>query len=170
MGNSTQDRLSHLDESGNARMIDVGDKPVTVRRATAEGFIRISPALEQAIRDDSLRKGDALAVGRLAGLLAAKRTHELIPLCHNLPLDDVQVEADLLPGRVRITASVRATARTGVEMEALTAVTVAALTVLDMGKSIDRGMVIEGVRVLEKRGGRSGDYTAPPRDGRGDPP
>lgn len=142
-------------------MVDVGPKPVTERTAVAEGFVRISPELERAIRDDSLKKGDLLAVARLAGIQGAKRTDELIPLCHSLPLDLVDVRAEVLPGRVRLVATAKTHARTGVEMEALTAVAVAALTVIDMGKAIDKAMVVEGIRVLEKHGGRGGSFTVP---------
>jgi len=152
--------LSHTGPDGRARMVDVGSKPVTERAAVAEAFVRISPSLEQAIRQNTLKKGDVLGVARLAGIQAAKRTDELIPLCHSLPLDVVDVQATLEPGRVRLHAEARTTGKTGVEMEALTAVAVAALTVIDMGKSVDRAMVVEGLRLLEKRGGRSGHYKA----------
>lgn len=151
---------SHLDEHGRARMVAVGDKPVTQRFAAAEGFVRVSPDLAAAIRADGIAKGNLLDTARLAGIQAAKRTDELIPLCHTIPLDVVRVEAALEGERVRIYAEVSCHARTGVEMEALTAVAVAALAVIDMGKAIDRSMVIEGVRVVEKRGGRSGDWKA----------
>lgn len=157
--------LSHVTPDGRAAMVDVGGKQVTERSATAEGFVRISPELHLRIAENTVSKGSVLEVARLAGILAAKRTDELIPLCHTLPLDAVEITAELQPGRVRITATARTRSRTGVEMEALTAVTVACLTVIDMGKAVDKSMVIEGVRVLEKRGGRSGDYTAPQRDG-----
>jgi cyclic pyranopterin phosphate synthase len=153
-------KLTHADSRGKARMVDVGAKPITERVAVAEGFVRISAALHAAIRGNALKKGDLLQVARLAGMQAAKRTDELIPLCHQLPLDSVEVEATLRPGRVHIRATARVHAKTGVEMEALTAVAVAALTVIDMGKAIDKGMRIEGVRVVEKRGGRSGTYIA----------
>lgn len=152
--------LSHVARDGRARMVDVGGKPATARRATAEGWVRISPQLEHRIRANTLAKGSLLEVARLAGILAAKRTDELIPLCHTLPLDGVDVAARVLRGRVRIVATARTHARTGVEMEALTAVAAACLTVIDMGKAIDKAMVIEGIRVLSKRGGRSGPYTA----------
>ena len=142
-------------------MVDVGDKPVTARSATAEGFVRVSPELATRIRDNTLAKGSLLEVARLAGIQAAKRTDELIPLCHTLPLDAVDIRAELLDGRVHITATARTQSRTGVEMEALTAVAVACLTVIDMGKAVDKGMVIEGIRVLEKTGGRSGTLIAP---------
>ncbi|MCC6681662.1 MAG: cyclic pyranopterin monophosphate synthase MoaC [Phycisphaeraceae bacterium] len=153
--------LSHLDEHGRARMVDVGDKPLTARRAVAEGRVRISDALAEAIRSNQLAKGHLLEVARLAGIAAAKRTDELIPLCHSLPLDAVEVRAKLDDGSVYLWAEARTTWKTGVEMEALTAVTVAALTVIDMGKAIDRAMVIEGVRLIEKTGGNRGDYRAP---------
>jgi cyclic pyranopterin phosphate synthase len=145
-------------------MVDVGDKPVTERFAAAEACVRVSPTLARAIRENTLAKGDVLGVARLAGIQAAKRTDELIPLCHSLPVDHADVRATLEDGAVRLRSEVRTHARTGVEMEALTAVTVAALTVIDMGKAIDKGMVIEGVRVVEKRGGRSGTYLAPERE------
>ncbi len=152
--------LSHVDADGKASMVDVGDKPITARSATAEGFVRINAALERAIRTNALAKGDLLAVARLAGIMAAKRTDELIPLCHALPLDQVSVDLTLEPGQVRITATARCHGRTGVEMEALTAVAVAALTVIDMGKAIDRSMTIADIRLLAKSGGRSGDFRA----------
>lgn len=152
--------LSHIDAHGAARMVHVGDKPVTARRAVAEGFVRISVELERAIRTQSLVKGDVLTVARIAGIQAAKRTDELIPLCHSLPLEHVDVTATLEPGRVHLVAEACTTAKTGVEMEALTAVAVAALTVIDMGKAVDRTMTIEGVRLLEKTGGRRGPWKA----------
>lgn len=155
-----QGRLSHVGPDGAARMVDVSEKPVTRRTAVAEGFVRISPALAAAIREGTTAKGPVLETARLAGIQAAKRTAELIPMCHTLPLDGVDVTAELETGGVRLRATVHATARTGVEMEALTAVTVAALTVIDMGKALDKAMVIEGVRVVEKHGGRSGPYRA----------
>jgi cyclic pyranopterin monophosphate synthase len=160
----THNELSHLDDSGNARMVDVGEKPVTARVAVAEAVVRVSAGLERAIRENTLAKGNLLEVARLAGVQAAKRTAELIPLCHSLGLDHADVAASVEPGRIRLVATVRTHARTGVEMEALTAATVAALTVIDMGKAVDRAMVIEGVRVLEKRGGRSGDWRAPAQE------
>jgi cyclic pyranopterin phosphate synthase len=153
--------LSHVAADGTARMVDVGAKPVTARMARAEGFVRISAELEMQIRANTVTKGSVLEIARLAGMQAAKRTDELIPLCHQLPLDSIDVQAEVQSGRVRIQATARVTARTGVEMEALTAVTVACLTVIDMGKAVDRAMVMEGVRLLEKSGGRSGDYRAP---------
>ncbi len=158
--------LSHLDAEGRARMVDVGDKAVTERRAVAEGFVRCAPAVLEAIRGRSLAKGDLLNTARLAGVLAAKRTDELIPLCHTLPLDHVDVELTVEAEGVRLRGTARTRSRTGVEMEALTAVAVAALTVIDMGKALDKGMVIESIRVVEKTGGRSGSWRA----GEGAPP
>lgn len=156
-------KLSHLDPSGAARMVDVGEKAVTRRTAVAEGRVVMSTEAYGLVRDQALTKGDVLGVAKVAGIQGAKRTAELVPLCHPLPLDHVDVELDLdeqLPG-VRVRASVRTDGRTGVEMEALTAVSVACLTVYDMVKAADRSMRIEGIRLLEKTGGRSGDYRAP---------
>jgi cyclic pyranopterin phosphate synthase len=156
-------KLSHLDEGGRARMVDVGDKPVTERTAEAEGAVRMSREAFDAISASAVEKGDVLTVAQVAGTMAAKRTGELIPLCHPLGLDHVAVDAVLdleLPGvRIRARASVRG--RTGVEMEALTAVAVACLTVYDMAKAIDRGMVIEDVRLVAKTGGTRGDWRRP---------
>jgi cyclic pyranopterin phosphate synthase len=152
--------LTHIDAEGRARMVDVGDKPETARTASAEGFIRMTLETLDAIEQNALSKGDALAAARIAGIMAAKKTAELIPLCHPIALTDVGVdlEADRsLPG-VRVTAWASTRGRTGVEMEALAAVTVALLTIYDMAKALDRGMEISGVRVTEKRGGRSGDW------------
>lgn len=159
--------LSHVGPEGSARMVDVGDKPITPRSAVAAGAVRMSRAAFDLVRADALEKGDVLGVARIAGIQAAKRTAELVPLCHPLAPDQIEVEPVLdeaLPG-VRIVATVRVTARTGVEMEALTAVAVACLTVYDMVKSADRGMVIEAIRLLHKTGGRSGEYTASDRAG-----
>jgi len=153
-------KLTHLDDDGGAHMVDIGDKPVTARRAVAEGRVRISVALAEAIRSNTLAKGNLLDVARLAGIQAAKRTDELIPLCHSLPLDAIHVEAELVDREIRLRAEARTSWKTGVEMEALTAVTVAALTVVDMGKAIDKAMTIEGVRIVEKSGGQSGDFSA----------
>lgn len=153
-------KLSHVDAAGQARMVDVGHKDVTSRRAVAEGRVRISTALADAIRANTLKKGNLLEVARLAGIQAGKRTAELIPLCHVLPLDFLHVDAALEADSVYLRAEARARARTGVEMEALTAVAVAALTVIDMGKAIDPAMRIEGVRLVEKSGGARGDYRA----------
>lgn len=155
-------KLSHVGARGEARMVDVGEKTPTARRAIAEGRIRVSKAAFKAIRSNAIAKGDVLAVARLAGIQAAKRTAELIPLCHPLALTDVQVTLTLdakLPG-VRVTASASTVGQTGVEMEALTAVSVALLTVYDMAKSADKGMVIDAVRLLEKTGGKSGSWRA----------
>jgi cyclic pyranopterin monophosphate synthase len=159
--------FTHLDARGNPRMVDVGEKEVTRRLALAEGRIRTSPETVEAIAGDRTPKGNVLVVAQLAGIMAAKRTAELIPLCHPLPLTSVEVELELdreLPG-VRARAQARVDARTGVEMEALTAVSAALLTVYDMCKALDRGMVIEEVRLLRKEGGRSGAWAADP--GRG---
>jgi len=152
--------LSHLDDEGRARMVDVGGKPVTVRTASAEGRVRMSREAFDLVAAKAVAKGDVLTVAEVAGTMAAKRTGELVPLCHPLPLDLVEVRAVLepeLPG-VWITARVRCEGRTGVEMEALTAVAVACLTVYDMVKAADRGMTIEGVQVLDKTGGTHGDW------------
>lgn len=160
--------LSHIGPDGAARMVDVGSKPVTPRVAVAQGQVRMSPAAFELVRDNAVAKGNVLEVSRVAGIQGAKRTAELIPLCHPLAVDAIEVEPALdeqLPG-VRITATVRLSGRTGVEMEALTAVAVACLTVYDMVKAADRGMVIEEVRLVHKSGGRSGSYDAPPRDAR----
>ena len=156
-------RLSHTDEQGAARMVDVGDKPVTVREAVAEGSVRMSDEAFALVRDNAVAKGDVLAVARVAGIAGAKRTADLIPLCHPLPLDVVEVNAEAdasLPG-VRVSARARATARTGVEMEALAAVAAACLTVYDMVKAVDRGMRIEAIRLVSKTGGTRGDWVAP---------
>jgi cyclic pyranopterin monophosphate synthase len=153
-------RLSHVDEAGRARMVDVGEKPVTVRTAVAEGAIRMSPEAYRLVAEHGVTKGDVLAVSQVAGTMAAKRTADLIPLCHPVSLDHVEVAATLdeaLPG-VRIRAAAKAVGRTGVEMEALTAVSVALLTVYDMVKAVDRGMEIEKVRLLAKTGGTKGDW------------
>jgi cyclic pyranopterin phosphate synthase len=154
-----EDDLSHLDRSGRAHMVDVSGKPETERWALARGHVLLSPEALQKARAGDLKKGDLRAVAELAGVMAAKRTADLIPLCHPIPLTQVQVEVgfdDGLPGVV-VTCTVRTTGRTGVEMEAMTAVTVAALTVYDMVKGIDRRARITDVRLLEKHGGRSGD-------------
>jgi len=152
--------LTHLDPEGRARMVDVGGKDVTDRRAVARAVVRMSPATAAAVRDGDAPKGDVLGPARLAGIQAAKRTWELIPLCHQLPLSfaDVTAEVDADAGVVTLTAEARTSARTGVEMEALTAAAVAALTVYDMVKALERGVVIERVALLEKAGGRSGDW------------
>ncbi len=156
-------RLSHLDRRGRARMVDVSAKGVTAREAVARGEIAMRPATLAAIAAGTMPKGDVLAVARLAGIMAAKRTADLIPLCHPLPLSHVAVELAPDPdaSRVRITATVRVEARTGVEMEALTAVAVAGLTLYDMCKAIDRDMTIGAIRLVQKRGGRGGAYRRP---------
>jgi cyclic pyranopterin phosphate synthase len=154
--------LSHLNRVGEARMVDVGAKIPTARFARAEGLIRMSAAALRAIRANTVKKGDVLGVARLAGIQAAKRTSDLIPLCHPLALTNVEVSLtfDSKFTGVRVESSVSTTAQTGVEMEALTAASVALLTVYDMAKSVDKGMVIERVRLLEKTGGKSGDWRA----------
>jgi cyclic pyranopterin monophosphate synthase len=156
-------RLTHLDASGAARMVDVGGKEITQRTAIAEGQVVTRPETVALIRAGDARKGDVLGVARVAGIMAAKRTHELIPLCHALPISKVAVECaidDDLPG-IRVRAEVKLAGRTGVEMEALTAVSVACLTIYDMVKAADRGMRIEGIRLVLKSGGQSGLWTAP---------
>jgi GTP cyclohydrolase subunit MoaC len=161
--------LTHLDEHGRARMVDVGEKPETHRVAVARGEVWMAPETMAAIREGSLPKGDVLAAARIAGIMAAKRTPDLIPLCHPLPITRVQVdfalhdpdEAHPLPW-VEITAQVETVARTGVEMEALTAVAVAALTIYDMAKALDRRMRLTHIRLIEKHGGRSGDLVLEP--------
>ncbi len=151
-------RLSHVDEHGRSRMVDVGNKSVTRRRAVAEGRVRVSTELLEAIERNTLAKGNLLEVSRLAGIQAAKRTDELIPLCHSLSLDHVDVTAWIDAPYVRLRAEAATIGRTGVEMEALTAVSIAALTVIDMGKAVDRAMTIELIQLVEKSGGRNGDW------------
>lgn len=154
--------LTHLDADGNARMVDVGDKEVTAREAVARGQVRMALETLRLIREGNLKKGDVLTVAQIAGIQAAKRTHELIPMCHPLLLNHVSLTFTLnehLPG-VEIEGRVKVSGKTGVEMEALTAVSVAALTIYDMAKAVDRGMVVENIRLAEKRGGKSGDYMA----------
>ncbi|MXO59598.1 cyclic pyranopterin monophosphate synthase MoaC [Altererythrobacter salegens] len=153
-------KLTHLDSDGAARMVDVGGKPETARSATAEGRIRMAHATLEAIREGSGPKGDVLAAARIAGIMAAKKTGELIPLCHPLALDAVAVDFEFEADGVRVTARASLTGKTGVEMEALTAASVALLTIYDMAKALEKGMVIEGVRLLEKTGGKSGDWRA----------
>jgi cyclic pyranopterin monophosphate synthase len=152
--------LTHLDEHGAARMVDVGEKPQTARRAVARALVRMDPATAARVAAGDAPKGDVLGTARIAGIQAAKRTGELIPLCHPLPLDhvDVDAEVDAETGTVTITAEARVTARTGVEMEALTAASVAALTVYDMVKGLEKGVEIASVVLLEKSGGRSGEW------------
>ena len=155
--------LTHIDDQGNAVMVDVGDKAETARTATAEGRILMQAETLRRIAEGSVKKGDVLTVAQLAGIMGAKRTPDLIPLCHPLALTSVKVLLEPEPDNpaIRITATCKLEGRTGVEMEALTAVSVAALTIYDMVKAIDRSMVIEGIRLLNKSGGRSGDYHAP---------
>jgi cyclic pyranopterin monophosphate synthase len=153
--------LTHVDAAGNARMVEVGDKPITRRSATAEAFVRLGDEALRIVTEGRARKGDVLGVAQLAGIMAAKRTGELIPLCHPLPLDGVDVALELVDGGVRIEATVRNTGKTGVEMEAMTAASVAALTVYDMLKAVERGITVERVRLLHKSGGQRGDWAAP---------
>ena len=155
-------RLTHIDDSGAAHMVDVGDKAVTTRTAIAEGTVTMRPETLAMIRDGQAKKGDVLATARIAGFMAAKKTHELIPLCHPLLVTKVTIDLELdetLPG-IRVRGLARVSGQTGVEMEALTAVATACLTVYDMAKAVDRGMVIGGVRLLEKSGGKSGEWRA----------
>jgi cyclic pyranopterin phosphate synthase len=152
--------LTHLDETGAAHMVDVSAKPVTTREAVATGRILMSPQALAAIREGTLKKGDALATARIAGIMAAKKTAELIPLCHPLPLTRVRVDLELDDTGITATATVATDAKTGVEMEALTAITAALLTLYDMAKALDRAMTIESVRLVSKTGGASGDYSA----------
>jgi len=162
MSKSTRSRarLSHVDARGEARMVDVSAKPVTVREAVARGRVTMSREAVRLVRAGALKKGDPLQVARLAGIMAAKRTSELIPLCHPLPLSHVDVSLTPRADGYDVEARARTSARTGVEMEALTAVAVAALTIYDMVKAVDRAMVIGEIRLVEKSGGRSGHYVA----------
>jgi len=155
--------LTHLDEHGAARMVDVSDKDLTAREATAEGVITLSEAAFAAVMDGSAPKGDVLAAARIAGIMAAKKTSELIPLCHPLPLSKLAIDFEPLVEKsaIRIVAMAKTTAQTGVEMEALTAASIAALTIYDMVKAVDKGAVIESIRLLTKSGGKSGAYIAP---------
>jgi cyclic pyranopterin phosphate synthase len=150
--------LTHLTESGEAHMVDVGDKPVTDREAVAEGMVVMSPDLAERFFSGDLPKGDAAAVARVAGIMAAKRTAEMIPLCHSIALTGVDVTLEPSGRGIRVVASVRTSDRTGVEMEAMTAVSVAALTIYDMVKGVERDVTIEAVRLLTKTGGRSGKW------------
>ncbi|MBK9003341.1 MAG: cyclic pyranopterin monophosphate synthase MoaC [Sphingomonadales bacterium] len=153
-------KLSHLDEAGNAAMVDISAKNATIREAVAEGHIVMSAEALAAIREGAVKKGDVLATARIAGIMAAKRTSDLIPLCHPLALSKVAVDFDFEAGGIRVTALARLSGQTGVEMEALTAASVALLTIYDMAKAVDKGMVISGVRLLSKSGGKSGDWSA----------
>jgi cyclic pyranopterin monophosphate synthase len=155
-------RLTHLDESGKADMVDVSEKEITTRTATASGAVVMAPATLDLILAGNMKKGDVIATARIAGIMAAKRTHELIPLCHPLALSKISVDIEpdaSLPG-LRVTAFAKLDGKTGVEMEALTAVSVACLTIYDMAKAADRGMSLTGIRLEEKTGGRSGDFRA----------
>ncbi len=151
--------FTHFDQAGNAAMVDVSDKPVTNRTATARARVVMEPATLAMIQGGTAKKGDVLGVARLAGIMGAKRTADLIPLCHPLPITSVKVDLEPVDGVVEITATVRTTGQTGVEMEALTAASVAALTVYDMCKAVDRSMRIEGLRVVHKAGGKSGEFS-----------
>ena len=159
------EKLTHVDETGAARMVDVSGKEVTARSATARGRVEVSAQVTELLRGEGVPKGDALGVARVAGIMAAKRTPELVPLCHPIAVSGVDVGLDVVDGvdggAVEITATVRTTDRTGVEMEALTAVSVAALTVVDMVKAVDKAATITDVRVVSKSGGKSGDWTNP---------
>ncbi len=154
-------KLTHLDESGRARMVDVSDKASTAREAVAQGFVRMSPATLLLALSGEGKKGDVRAVAEIAGVMAAKQTSTLIPLCHPLALSKVEVRVEAAGGGLAVTARVKTTGPTGVEMEALTAVSVACLTLYDMLKAAEKGMVIETVRLVSKTGGESGDWTAP---------
>ncbi|WP_041372966.1 cyclic pyranopterin monophosphate synthase MoaC [Phenylobacterium zucineum] len=153
-------RLTHLDETGRARMVDVSDKPVTAREAVAEGFVRMSPETLALALSGEGKKGDVRAVAEIAGVMAAKKTSDLIPMCHPLPVTKAEVRVEPAEGGLSVTARVKTTGRTGVEMEALTAVSVACLTLYDMLKAAEKSMVIEAVRLTEKTGGKSGDWKA----------
>ena len=157
-------KLSHLNDRGEARMVDVTEKSITARTASAEGFVTMAPATLALLERGEAKKGDVLAVARIAGIMAAKRTHELIPLCHPLPISEATLSftPSQRPAGVRVTARAKVAGRTGVEMEALTAVAVACLTIYDMLKAVDRAMSIGDIRVVEKTGGRSGTYRAEP--------
>ena len=159
MAAAEQDRLTHVDEHGRARMVDVSGKSVTDRTAVATGRVLVSPRVVELLRGEGVPKGDALAVARVAGIQGAKQTPALVPLCHPLSISGVTVDLAVADDAVEIVATVRTTDRTGVEMEALTAVSVAALTVVDMVKAVDKGAVISDVRVESKTGGRSGDWS-----------
>ncbi len=152
--------LTHIDDSGEARMVDVSAKDVTAREAKATGRIAMSTEAADAIRDGNVKKGDVLGAARIAGIMAAKKTGELIPLCHPLSLDAVTVDCAIETDGVTVTATARTTGRTGVEMEALTAASVALLTIYDMAKALDKAMVLGDIRLLAKSGGRSGDWSA----------
>ena len=153
-------KLTHLDESGSAHMVDVGEKAETRRAAAAEGRITMSATALEAVRNGNAPKGDVLATARIAGIMAAKKTSDLIPLCHPLPISSVEIDFQFLPDGILVRTEVRLTGKTGVEMEALTATSAALLTIYDMAKALDKAMVIGGVRLLGKSGGKSGDWKA----------
>ena len=154
-------KLTHIDETGRARMVDVSDKAVTSREAVAQGFVRMSPETLALALSGEGKKGDVRAVAEIAGVMAAKRTSDLIPMCHPLPITKAEVKVEPAEGGLSVTARVKTTGQTGVEMEALTAVSVACLTLYDMLKAAEKGMVIEAVRLVSKTGGKSGDWAAP---------
>lgn len=154
-------QLTHIDETGRARMVDVSDKPASAREAVAEGFLRMSPETLALAVSGQGRKGDVRAVAEIAGIMAAKRTSDLIPMCHPLPIAKAEVRVEPTEGGLRVTARVKTTGQTGVEMEALTAASVACLTLYDMLKAAEKAMVIEAVRLVSKTGGKSGDWVAP---------
>lgn len=154
-------KLTHIDETGRARMVDVSGKPASAREAVAEGFLRMSPETLALAVSGQGRKGDVRAVAEIAGIMAAKKTSELIPMCHPLPIAKAEVRVEPAEGGLRVTARVKTTGQTGVEMEALTAASVACLTLYDMLKAAEKGMVIESVRLVSKTGGKSGDWEAP---------
>ena len=155
-------KLTHLDDAGAAHMVDVGAKATTSREAIAEGRISMTADALSAIRDGTAKKGDVLAVARVAGIMAAKKTSDLIPLCHPIALSSATVDFDFEGNGIRVTATARTSGQTGVEMEALTAASVALLTLYDMAKALDKGMILSGIRLLAKSGGRSGDWRAQP--------
>lgn len=151
-------KLTHVDGEGNARMVDVGDKAITTRTASARGSLSLSPVALQALQANAIKKGDPISVAQLAGIMGAKRTADLIPLCHPLPLSKVEVLAEVQGSQIEVTASVKTSGQTGVEMEALIAVSVACLTLYDMLKAVDKGLVIGPIELVEKTGGKSGDF------------
>lgn len=151
-------QLTHLDEAGRAKMVNVGDKPISKRTATAKGKILMSPETIEKIRTGSMKKGDVLSVAQIAGITGAKRTWDLIPMCHNIPITGCEMSFEINEDGVTITATASTIGQTGIEMEALTAVSISALTVYDMCKAVDKGMKIENIRLVKKTGGLSGDY------------
>ena len=155
-------KLTHIDSGGAARMVDVSEKPATERIAVAAGFVRMSAATLDLVLSGNAKKGDVLGAARIAGIMAAKKTHELIPLCHPLAITKAEIDIAPEPHGLAVHATVKVTGQTGVEMEALTAVAVACLTIYDMIKAVERGVSIESIRLVEKRGGKSGHYRAPP--------